>query len=187
MKKAILGLTAAAAILAVSAVSFAATGTEQQTKGHGGPCGKMGPKMMNAQDKADFTEFEGKRIQLMKNNLAEDVQAGRISQEEADARIVLMQAHFNRMQKDGFNRTAPTDAEREIMKARHEKMLVLHKEFLQKQVSEGRITQADADKRISWMEKRAQENPGERGHGPRHDGMGPMGPMGGHGDCPPEE
>ena len=188
MRKAILGLTAAAAVLAFSAVGFAASEQEQQAK-TGGPCGGMGPKSMTAQDKADFVEFQGKKLQLMKNNLTEDVQSGRISQKEADAMLVLMQARFDRMQKGDFSRKPPTDADREVMKARHLKMMELKKEFLQKQVSEGKLTQEAADKRISWMEERAKENHGERGHGPRHDGMGPMGPMagpmGGPSDCPP--
>ena len=188
MRKAIIGLTAAAAVLAFSAVSFAASEQGQQTKA-GGPCGGMGPRVMTAQDKAEFTEFQGKKLQLMKENLAEDVQSGRISQKEADAMIVLMQARFDRMQKDDFSRKPLTDADREVMKARRLKMMELHKEFLQKQVAEGKLTQEAADKRISWMEERAKENPGERGHRGPHQGMGPMmdpmGPMGGPGDCPP--
>ena len=188
MRKAILGLTAAAAVLAFSAVGFAASEQEQQAK-TGGPCGRMAPRSMTAQDKADFTEFQGKKLQLMKDNLAEDVQAGRISQKEADAMLVLMQARFDRMQKDDFSRKPQTDADREVMKARRLKMMELHKEFLQKQVSEGKLTQEAADKRISWMEERARENPGERGHRGHHQGMGPMmdsmGPQGGPGDCPP--
>ena len=62
MRKAILGLTAAAAVLAFSAVGFAASEQEQQAK-TGGPCGGMGPKSMTTQDKADFTEFQGKKLQ----------------------------------------------------------------------------------------------------------------------------
>ena len=194
MRKAILGLTAAAAVLAFSAVSFAATEQPQTT---GAPCGGrgMGPRMMTAQDKADFVEFEGKKMQLMKDNLAEDVKSGRISQKEADAMLVLMQARFDRMQKDDFTRKAPTDADIQAMKDRHLKMLALHKEFLQKQVAEGKLTQEQADQRVSRMQERI-DNPGEKGHGPRHGGMGPMmdpmgpmgmGPMGGPANCPPAD
>ena len=196
MRKTILGLTAAAAVLAFSAVSFAAT---EQAQTMGTPCGGrgMGPRMMTAQDKADFVEFQGKKLQLMKDNLAEDVKSGRISQKEADAMLVLMQARFDRMQKDDFTRKAPTEADIQAMKDRQTKMLALHKEFLQKQVAEGKLTQEQADQRISRMQEHIN-NFGTNGHGPRHGGMGPMmdpmgpmgmgmGPMGGPANCPPAD
>ncbi len=185
MKKTIMGLTAAAAVLAFSAIGFAAYGP-----GHGmgsgmGPGGwGAGAKTMTAEEKQDFIEFQNKRLKLMKENMAEDVKAGRLSQKEADARLVLMQERFERMKKDDFNRKQFTEADREQMKARHEKMVGLHKEFLQKQVAAGRLTQEEADKRINWMSERANGQHEGRGH--RHGGQGPMGPMGGGvpGDCP---
>ena len=188
MRKSIIGLTAAAAVLAFSAVAFAAYGPGSGM-GMGGHFG-MGPgggKTLTAQEKADFAALESARMKLMKENLAEDVQAGRISQKEADARLTLMQERFERMKKDDFNRKPMTDADRELMKARHLKMVGIHKDFLQKQVAEGKLTQEEVDKRINRMTERANGNPGERG--PKHGGMGPRGDMGGPmgpmgGDCP---
>ncbi len=187
MKKSIMGLTAAAAVLAFSAIGFAAYGPGggMGPGGPGGLCGRgPGAKTMTAEEKQDFVDFQGKRLNLMKENLADDVKAGRLSQKEADARLVLMQERFERMKKDDFARKPLTDADREQMKARHLKMVGLHKEFLQKQVAAGRLTQEEADKRINWMTERADGKHERRGH--RHGGQGPMGPMGGGapGECP---
>lgn len=60
------------------------------------------------------------------------------------------------------------------MKDLHLQMFAVQKEMIQKQVSFGNMTQAEADQHIARMQERMEQGPGMMGRG---HGMKPHGPM----------
>lgn len=174
MKKMTTLALAAAFVVTVGASAFA-FGPDHPGGMRGG---MMQGQQMTEQQKADFKEYHQKRMTLEKEFLQKQVAAGTITQEQADQRLQRMQAHHEailsgkgmEMKRPGekMHRMAGplTEQQKADKKVEHEKMMAIHKEFLQKQVAAGTVTQEQADQRIKWMEAR---------HEARMNGaMGPM-------------
>ena len=146
-------------------------------RGMGGP-GMDGPMAIQAQQltdsqQAEWKSLQDKNFQLKKERIQLMVKTGYLTQEQADAKLQTMEsAHSFRMKNNlvapGARLNAPlTDEQKADMKKMAEQRLAIQKENLSRLVSAGQITQAQADAKIAWMQKRidAGFEKGFAGHG----------------------
>jgi len=178
-----------ALVLSVAAVSMAAP----WGPGYGrGPSYGMGPgwqaqgaPQLTEAQKAEWNAWYEKNLQLRKEYVQNLVKSGILTQEQADARIKLMEANYNFQMKNGFvgpwrgmgAETQLTDAQKADLRQLFEQRLALRKQMLDSYVQAGQITQAQADTQLAWMKDRfeLQLKYGYAGfRGGR--GMGRMGP-----------
>ncbi len=201
-KKSMLLTGAALLILSVSSVSLAGP----MGGGFGGGMGRggmgrgmgMGPGMqgqppvkLTEQQQADWKAWQEKNFQLRKEYLANLVKSGALTQEQADARIKMMEANHAFRTKNGF--TTPgamhgaklTDEQKADMKKLFEQRLEFRKQALADSVKSGQITQAQADFQLQRMQERFNYNL-ENGFGGGRGGQGMGRGMGrgGMGGCP---
>lgn len=146
MKKLMTGI-----IVATVAVCFAAVGFAADFDRKGGHGFGKGPKVeMTEQQKKDFLEFMTKRNQLKVEYLNKEVAAGRMTQEVANAHIILMNDRMEKMQ-NGF--VKPSVEQREVMKEYAEKVHNLKIDSIKNAVASGSLTQEQADKMLARMDK----------------------------------
>ncbi len=151
---------------------------------HGGP-GRMQPLTLTESQQADWKAWQEKNFQLKKERVQLMVTSGYLTQEQADAKIKIMDSsHAFRMKNNlvspGARLTGPlTDEQKADMKKLAEQRLSIQKERLARLVNAGQITQAQADAKIEWMQKRI-DNMAENGFSGRG-GPGRGGPGRGHG------
>lgn len=180
-KKLIAGITLG--VMVMGAAVFAshpaeAYRGEHRMGGHNGGGMMCNYADMTDAQKADFKMRHEQMMEWRKKDIQADVTSGRITQKEADARIVLMQEHYQAMQdgkmtrRGGYgNRYADmTDAQKADYKMRHEQMMEWHKKDLQAAVAAGKITQSQADERINRMHTRYQDM--QNGKVGMHNGYG---------------
>ena len=191
-KKLIAGITLG--VMLMGAAAFAITPAEAYRGNHnGGHAGMGGPGYkcnyadMTEAQRADFQARHDQMMQWRKADLKAAVEAGRITQTEADARITLMQEHFQAMKDgkmgQGYRGFGPsykdmTDAQKADFKARHEQMMAWHKKDLQAAVAAGNLTQKQADERIERMNARFKDM--ENGQIGMHNGYGHSSKKGDH-------
>ena len=150
-----------------------------------------GPMAIQAQQlsesqQAEWKALQEKSFQLKKEQVQLMVKTGYLTQEQADAKLKMMDsAHSFKMKNNlvapGARLNRPlTDEQKADMKKMAEQHLVIQKENLARLVTAGQITQSQADAKIEWMQKRINDGfeNGFAGHGP---GMGGPGMGGGRG------
>ena len=205
-KKSMLLTGVALLVLTVSSVSMAGPmgggfGGGMGRGGMGGGMG-MGPGMqgqpqvqLTEQQQADWKAWQEKNLQLRREYLANLVKSGALTQEQADARIKMMEANHafranNAFAAPGAMRGAKlTDEQKSEMKKLFEQRLEIRKQALADSVKSGQITQAQADLQLQRMQERFNyhlENGFGGGRGGRGMGQGMGGGMGrgGMGGCP---
>ena len=178
-KKAVVIAGVAALALMVAGVTMASPMGRGMMGGGFGPGG--GPGRM-----------EEKNFQLKKEQVQLMVKSGYLTQEQADAKLKMMDSgHAFRMKNNlvgpGARFSGPlTDEQKADMKKMAEERLNLQKENLARLVSAGQLTQAQADARIERMQQRIN-NIGEKGFGgpggPGRGGFGGPGKGGPGGGC----
>ena len=143
--------------------------------GWGGGPGRMEPLKLTESQQADWKAWQEKNFQLRKEQVQLMVKSGYLTQEQADAKLKMMDSgHAFRMKNNlvgpGARFNGPlTDDQKADLKKLAEERLNIQKENLARLVSAGQITQAQADARIERMQQRISSM-GEKGFG------GPGGP-----------
>jgi len=147
----------------------------------GGPMGIQPLKLTEAQQ-ADWKAWQDKNFQLKKEQVQLLVKSGYLTQEQADAKLKMMDSsHSFRMKNNlvapGARFSGPlTDEQKADMKKMAEQRLSIQKENLGRLVSAGQITQAQADAKIEAMQQRINDHAENgftgRGHGGPGKGMG---------------
>ena len=147
----------------------------------GGPMGMQPLKLTEAQQ-ADWKAWQDKNFQLKKEQVQLMVKSGYLTQEQADAKLKMMDSsHSFRMKNNlvapGARFSGPlTDEQKADMKKMAEQRLSIQKENLGRMVSAGQITQAQADAKIEAMQQRINDRAENgftgRGHGGPGKGMG---------------
>ena len=172
-KKAVVIAGVAALALMVAGVTMASPmgrGMMGGGFGPGGGPGRMAPLKLNESQQADWKAWQEKNFQLKKEQVQLMVKSGYLTQEQADAKLKMMDSgHAFRMKNNlvgpGARFSGPlTDEQKADMKKLAEERLSLQKENLARLVSAGQITQAQADARIERMQQRIS-NMGEKGFG----------------------
>jgi len=149
----------------------------------GGPMGIESLKLTDSQQ-AEWKAWQEKNFQLKKEQVQLMVKTGYLTQEQADAKIKMMDSSNsfrmkNNLVSPGARLNTPlTDEQKADMKKMGEQRLAIQKENLSRMVSAGQITQAQADARIDRMQQRFNEM-SEKGFSGRGGGPGNGGP--GHG------
>lgn len=186
-KKALIIAGAAVLALTVAGVSMASP-MGMGMMGGGRGMGK-GPMAIQAQQltesqQAEWKSMQEKNFQLKKEQIQLMVKTGYLTKEQADAKLKMMDSSQafrmkNNLVAPGARLNSPlTDEQKADMKKMAEQRLTIQKEQLARLVTAGQITQAQADAKIEWMQKRIEGfEKGFAGHGP---GMGGPG-MGGRG------
>jgi hypothetical protein len=193
MKKKTLIITGVAALTLMVAGITMASPMGRGMMG-GGP--GMQPLKLTESQQADWKAWQEKNFQLKKEQVQLLVKSGYLTQEQADARVKMMDSsHAFRMKNNlvspGARFNGPlTDEQKADMKKMAEERLTLQKENLSRLVAAGQITQAQADAKIEWMQKRINDV-GEKGFAGRgghgrggFGGFGQGGPGRGDGGCP---
>ena len=159
--------------LTVAGVTMAAPmGMMGGGRGMGGPMAIQAQQLTDSQQ-AEWKSLQDKNFQLKKERIQLMVKTGYLTQEQADAKLQTMEsAHSFRMKNNlvapGARLNAPlTDEQKADMKKMAEQRLAIQKENLSRLVSAGQFTQAQADAKIAWMQKRidAGFEKGFAGHG----------------------
>ena len=192
-KKSMIIAGAAVLALTVAGVTMASPmgmGMMGGGRGMGGGMG-AGPMAIQAQQltesqQTEWKAMQEKNFQLKKERIQLMVKTGYLTQEQADAKLKTMDsAHSFKMKNNlvapGARLNSPlTDEQKTDMKKMAEQRLAIQKENLARLVTAGQITQAQADAKIAWMQKRISDvaENGFSGHGP---GMGGPGMGGGRG------
>lgn len=186
MKKLLAGVLAGAMLLGVGSLRAEAYyGDCCEGSGHGGhggyhrggngkDFGYGTAREMTPAEKVEFKSYHQKRIDYRKQMMQEDVRIGRMSQEEADLRISIMEKQFQRMEKNNFKRPVEfTEQDREEMRADRLKMIEIRQNFIKQQVANGKISPEEGNRILERMEN-AKTNDNyynERGEG-YHNGGG---------------
>ena len=172
-KKAVVIAGVAALALMVAGVTMASPmgrGMMGGGFGRGGGPGGMEPLKLTESQQADWKAWQEKNFQLKKEQVQLMVKSGYLTQEQADAKLKMMDSgHAFRMKNNlvgpGARFSGPlTDEQKADMKKLAEERLTLKKENLARLVSAGQITQAQADARIERMQQRVNTM-GEKGFG----------------------
>ena len=138
--------------------------------GWGGGPGRMEPLKLTESQQADWKAWQEKNFQLRKEQVQLMVKSGYLTQEQADAKLKMMDSgHAFRMKNNlvgpGARFNGPlTDDQKADLKKLAEERLNIQKENLARLVSAGQITQAQADARIERMQQRISSM-GEKGFG----------------------
>lgn len=143
MKKFTTGIVVAAVAVCFAAVGFAA---EYDKGGHG----KKARPEMTEQQKQDFLNFITKKNQLTVEFLNQEVQAGRMTQEVANARIILMNDRLEKM-KNGNNE--PSVKQRQAHREYMEKVHALRVESINNAIASGSITQEQGNKMLERFDR----------------------------------
>ena len=156
---------------------------------HGGP-GRTQPVTLTESQQADWKAWQEKNFQLRKEQVQLMVKSGYLTQEQADAKLKMMDSgHAFRMKNNlvgpGARFTGPlTDDQKADLKKLAEERLNIQKENLARLVSAGQITQAQADARIERMQTRISNFDQKGFGGPGGPGRGGFGGgKGGPGGC----
>ena len=186
-KKAMIIAGAAVLALTVAGVTMASPMGMGMMGGGRGMEGGMGtgPMAIQAQQltesqQAEWKAMQEKNYQLKKEQIQLMVKTGYLTQEQADAKLKTMDsAHSFKMKNNlaapGARLNSPlTDEQKADMKKMAEQRLAIQKENLARLVTAGQITQAQADAKIEWMQKRVNDGfeKGFAGHGPGMGGPG---------------
>jgi len=186
-KKAMVIAGVAALALMVAGVTMASPmGRGMMGGGFGRGGGPMGiePLKLTDSQQAEWKAWQEKNFQLKKEQVQLMVKTGYLTQEQADAKIKMMDSSNsfrmkNNLVSPGARLNTPlTDEQKADMKKMGEQRLAIQKENLSRMVSAGQITQAQADARIDRMQQRFNEM-SEKGFSGRGGGPGNGGP--GHG------
>lgn len=168
MKKWTTGVVIAIVAVCFSAVGFAADFNKKDGRGfHRGERPEM-----SAQQKQDFADFMVKKNQLEVEYLNNEVQAGRMTREVADAHITLMNDRLAKMSK-GF--VEPSAEQIEARRVYMEKVHNLRIESIKNAVASGSMTQEQADRMLSKMDKNGRDGGHKQGG---HKDRGPRGHQG---------
>jgi hypothetical protein len=158
--------------------------------GWGGGPGRMEPLKLTESQQADWKAWQEKNFQLRKEQVQLMVKSGYLTQEQADAKLKMMDSgHAFRMKNNlvgpGARFTGPlTDDQKADLKKLAEERLNIQKENLARLVSAGQITQAQADARIERMQTRISNFDQKGFGGPGGPGRGGFGGgKGGPGGC----
>jgi hypothetical protein len=181
-KKAMVIAGVAALALMVAGVTLASPMGRGMMMGMGnGPMGLQPLKLTDAQQ-ADWKAWQEKNFQLKKEQVQLMVKTGYLTQEQADAKLKMMDASNafrmkNNLVSPGARLTAPmTDEQKADLKNMGEQRLAIQKEHLSRLVSAGQLTQAQADARIERMQQHFTEMSENgfagRSEGPSHGGPG---------------
>ena len=189
-KKAVVIAGVAALALMVAGVTMASPMGRGMMGGGFGP-GKgpdrMEPLKLTESQQADWKAWQEKNFQLKKERIQLMVKTGYLTKEQAESKLQTMDAaHAFKMKNNlvapGARLNSPlTDEQKADMKKMAEQRLAIQKENLARLVTAGQITQAQADAKIEWMQKRVNDGfeKGFAGHG--GPGMGGPGMGGGRG------
>lgn len=189
-KKAMVIAGVAALALMVAGVTMASPmGRGMMGGGFGRGGGPMGiePLKLTDSQQAEWKAWQEKNFQLKKEQVQLMVKTGYLTQEQADAKIKMMDSSNsfrmkNNLVSPGARLSTPlTDEQKADMKKMGEQRLAIQKENLSRMVSAGQITQAQADARIDRMQQRFNEmsEKGFSGHGGGPGNGGPGHGMGG--------
>ena len=179
-KKVVLMTGVAALVLMVGGISLASPmwGGGMMGRGPGGMGPGIQPLQLTEAQQSDWKAWQEKNFQLKKEQVQLMAKTGYLTQEQADARIKMMDSnHSFRMKNNlvgpGARLNAElTDEQKADMKKIAEQRLNLQKENLARLVAAGQITQAQADAKIQWMQERVNAGPGQGFGGPGRGGMG---------------
>ncbi len=190
-KKAIVMAGVAALALMVAGVTMASPmGRGMMGGGFGMGGGRSGvqPLKLTDSQQSDWKAWQEKNFQLKKEQVQLLVKSGYLTQEQADAKLKMMDgSHSFRMKNNlvgpGARLSGPlTDEQKADMKKLAQERLTIQKENLARLVSAGQMTQAQADARIERMQQRMNDNseqgfagrggPGQKGPGQGGRGMG---------------
>ena len=147
------------------------------------------PLKLTDSQQAEWKAWQEKNFQLKKEQVQLMVKTGYLTQEQADAKIKMMESSNafrmkNNLVSPGARLGTPlTDEQKSDLKQMGEQRLAIQKENLSRMVSAGQITQAQADARIERMQQRFNEM-SENGFSGRGGGPG-NGGFGGHGQGGP--
>lgn len=196
-KKALVIAGVAALALMVAGVTMAspmARGMMGGGPGTGGGSRGMQSIKLSESQQADWKAWQEKNFNLKKEQVQLMVKSGYLSQEQADAKLKMMDISNayrmkNNLVSPGARLTTPlTDEQKADMKNMAEQRLVIQKENLSRMVAAGQITQLQADAKIERMQKRFNKN-AENGftgrNGGGRDGLGRGGHGRGMGGCAP--
>ena len=189
-KKAMVIAGVAALALMVAGVTMASPmGRGMMGGGFGRGGGPMGiePLKLTDSQQAEWKAWQEKNFQLKKEQVQLMVKTGYLTQEQADAKIKMMDSSNsfrmkNNLVSPGARLSTPlTDEQKADMKKMGEQRLAIQKENLSRMVSAGQLTQAQADARIDRMQQRFNEmsEKGFSGHGGGPGNGGPGHGMGG--------
>lgn len=185
-KKIVLMTGIAALVLMVGGISLASPmwGGGMMGRGPGGGMGPGGfqPLKLNDSQQNEWKAWQEKNFQLKKEQVQLMAKTGYLTNEQADARIKMMEStHAFRMKNNlagpGARLNAElTDEQKADMKKIAEERMNLQKENLSRLVAAGQITQAQADAKIQWMQERMNAAPGQgNGYHGRGNQSGPCG------------
>ena len=147
------------------------------------------PPQLTDEQKAAWNAWYEKNLQLRKEYIQNLVSSGVLTQEQADARIKLMEESYNFRVKNGWanpwggiaSGTQLTDEQKADLRKLFEQRLALRKEILDSYVKAGQITQAQADSQLAWMRDRFELRLKYGFAGPMGGGFGGRGMGGGRG------
>ena len=192
-KKAIVMAGVAALALLVAGVTMASPmgrGMMGGGFGMGGGPGRMETLKLTDAQRGEWKAWQEKNFQLKKEQVQLLVKSGYLTQEQADAKLKMMDSsHAFRMKNNlvgpGARLSQPlTDEQKADMKKMAEERLSIQKENLSRLVAAGQITQAQADARIERMQQRINDA-GEKGFGGPGNGGPGRGGFGGPGNGGP--
>lgn len=156
MKKLLAGVLAGAMLLGVGGLTAEAYyGDGCDGGGYGGHRNFQGrgQREMTEAEKIEFKNYHQKRLEYRKQMMQDDVKIGRMSQEEADARISMMEKNFQRMEKNDFKRPIEfTEQDRAEMRAERIKMIELRQKFIKQQIADGKISAEEGNRILERME-----------------------------------
>ena len=172
-KKIVLITGVSVLVLMVAGISLAAPmwGGGMMGRGPGGMGLGIQPLQLSETQQGDWKAWQEKNFQLKKERVQLMAKTGYLTQEQADARLKMMESNYafrmkNNLVGPGARLNAElTDEQKADMKKIAEERLNLHKENLARLVTAGMITQAQADARIQQMQERINAGPGQ-GFGP---------------------
>jgi len=191
-KKAMVIAGVAALALMVAGVTMASPmGRGMMGGGFGRGGGSMGiePLKLTDSQQAEWKAWQEKNFQLKKEKVQLMVKTGYLTQEQADAKIKMMDSSNsfrmkNSLVSPGARLSTPlTDDQKADLKKMGEQRLAIQKENLSRMVSAGQITQAKEDARIERMQQHFNEM-SEKGFSGRGGGPGNGGPGHGMGGSP---
>lgn len=144
-----------------------------------GPMAVQAQKLTDSQQ-AEWKALQEKNHQLKKERIQLMVKTGYLTREQADEKMKMMESSQafrmkNNLVAPGARLTPPfTDEQKADMKKMAEQRLAIQKQHLARLVDAGQITQAQADAKIEWMQKRINDGVGNgfAGHGKGMGGPG---------------